>query len=123
MTVGKRERETQREKEREREEEDEEEEKNHIVHFINGFICHDSITPDGNMDFSQEINDYRESGATTSPIWIWFKKDDKESLCMLCSKKVPRPDSSTTAMVNHLKRFHGFMSKHNAWKDTMCYDR
>ena len=69
------------------------------------------------MDFSQDILDYKESLTTSSPIWIWYEKSEKDAICKLCNKKVSRPDSTTTCMVNHLKRFHGFLSKNNAWKD------
>ena len=38
------------------------------------------------------------------------------SKCNLCQASVPRKDGSTTGMVIHLKRHHGFLKKHNAYK-------
>ena len=68
------------------------------------------------MDYEQLISDFKESESTSSPIWIWFSKDEKDAKCTLCNSSIPRKDSTTTGMVNHLKRHHGFLSKNNAWK-------
>ena len=68
------------------------------------------------MDYDQLIADYKESGASYSPVWIWFAKLEKDSECTLCYATVTRPDSSTTCMTNHLKKKHGMFSKYNAWK-------
>ena len=69
------------------------------------------------MDYTQLIADYKESGATTSPVWIWFDKHEKDARCTLCGTTVLRKDSSTSCMVNHLRHKHGWLSKYNAWKE------
>ena len=69
------------------------------------------------MDFSALITEYKESDSTASPIWIYYeKRPDFTSKCNLCQASVPRKDGSTTGMVIHLKRHHGFLKKHNAYK-------
>ena len=65
------------------------------------------------MDFHQEIIDFKENDAISSPIWIWFIKNNNISKC---KTNIPRKDSSTGGMTVHLKRHHNFMAKYNAWK-------
>ena len=67
------------------------------------------------MDFQAPFEQYLENEKNiTSPIWIWFNKTDNGSVCAIC--KTPQKSGSTGSLVNHLKRHHGLMSKHNAWK-------
>ena len=69
------------------------------------------------MDFFALITEYKESDSTASPIWIYYeKRPDNTAKCNLCQASVPRKDGSTTGMVIHLKRHHGFLKKHNAYK-------
>ena len=69
------------------------------------------------MDFSALIIEYKERDSTASPIWIYYeKRPDNTAKCNLCQASVPRKDGSTTGMVIHLKRHHGFLKKHNAYK-------
>ena len=68
------------------------------------------------MDYEQLVSDFKESDSISSPICIWFSKDEKTSKCNLCNSSIPRKDGTTTGMVNHLKRHHGFLSKNNVWK-------
>ena len=64
------------------------------------------------MDFSALITEYKESDSTASPIWIFYeKRPDNTAKCNLCQASVPRKDGSTTGMVVHLKRHHGFLKK------------
>jgi hypothetical protein len=70
-------------------------------------------------EFHQKVTSYKEEDSQCSPIWIWFQKNDevkKEARCLICKKIFQRKDGSTTAMITHLKRFHGFLSQYNAWK-------
>ena len=68
------------------------------------------------MDYEELIHDFKESESTASPLWIWFVKEEKSATCTMCNTPIPRKDSTTGGMVNHLKRHHGFLSKNNAWK-------
>ena len=69
------------------------------------------------MDFSALITEYKESDSSASPIWIYYeKRPDNTAKCNLCQTSVPRKDGSTTGIVIHLKRHHGFLKKHNAYK-------
>ena len=68
------------------------------------------------MDYEELIHDFKESESTASPLWIWFAKEEKSATCTMCNTSIPRKDSTTGGMVNHLKRHHGFLSKNNAWK-------
>ena len=52
------------------------------------------------MDYEELICDLKEPESTASPLWIWF----------VCNTSIPRKDSTTGGMVNHLKR------QNNAWK-------
>ena len=36
------------------------------------------------MDFHQEITDFKENDSISSPIWIWFFKNDTISKCKIC---------------------------------------
>ena len=44
------------------------------------------------------------------------EKQEKLPICRLCKTKAPRKDSTTRGMTVHLKQYHGFGSKTNAWK-------
>ena len=69
------------------------------------------------MEFEQSIINFKENiDLVSSPIWIWYEKNEKDAKCKICKTVVPRKDSSTGGMVNHLKRHHNFMSKYNAAK-------
>ena len=68
------------------------------------------------MDFQPFIDEYKEGDAVSSPIWIWFIKEDNSSKCQICSQTIARKASCTTGMVSHLKHHHGFLKKPNAWK-------
>ena len=47
------------------------------------------------MDYEQLIDDFKESDSISSPIWIWFSKDEKSAKCNLCNASIPRKDSTT----------------------------
>ena len=68
-------------------------------------------------EFHERILSYKEEPKTTSPIWIWFYKSEANlAQCLICKKTFQVKDSTTTSIITHLKRFHGFLSKYNAWK-------
>ena len=83
------------------------------THFLSLSFHHYHSKNHTKMDYTQLIDDYKESATITSPIWIWFEKDAK---CTFCNTIVGRTNSSTSCMVNRLKRKHGFLAKYNAWK-------
>ena len=62
------------------------------------------------------IQEYKEEEKSTSPVWIWFDKNESNAKCKLCKFTTSRKDCNTTGMSLHLKRHHGFLSKNNAWK-------
>ena len=70
--------------------------------------------------FSDKVNEYQdpENEIMTSPIWIWFQRNttSNDSICMICKNTFQRKNGSTTAMITHLQRFHGSLSKCNAAK-------
>ena len=54
-----------------------------------------------------------------SPIWIWFDKNDKNvktATCKICKTNVVMGNASTTNLITHLKRHHGFLKKYSAFK-------
>ncbi len=51
------------------------------------------------MDFEQSIIDYKENNVKSSPIWIWFIKEEKNASCTICIPKIPRKDGTTGGMV------------------------
>ena len=67
-------------------------------------------------EIDELIKEYKKEEKATSPVWIWFEKVETNSKCKLCKSIISRKDSSTSGMTLHLKRHHGFLSKHNAWK-------
>ena len=70
------------------------------------------------MDFPQLIIDFIESNSTQSPIWIWFSEQKEDfSMCHICGSKITIKNSSTTNLMAHLQRHHGFFKKYNAWKE------
>ena len=42
------------------------------------------------MDFQPFIDEYKEGDAVSSPIWIWFIKEDNSSKCQICSQTIAR---------------------------------
>jgi hypothetical protein len=70
-------------------------------------------------DFNAKVVEFQESDSTSSPIWIWFERNQDnviQSKCLLCKVLVSRKDGNTSGMTNHLKRSHGFFSRYDAWK-------
>ena len=68
-------------------------------------------------DFEDLINAYRaDNSDLSSPIWIWFDKNEHDATCKICRSKIPRKNSSTGGATQHLKRHHNFLSKYNAVK-------
>ena len=69
------------------------------------------------MDFQPLFDEYKESDSVSSPIWIWFQKEEKAAKCKICSQIVPRKDFSTSCLAFHLKHHQGHLKKMaNAWK-------
>ena len=66
------------------------------------------------MDFQPLFDEYKESDSVSSPIWIWFQKEEKAAKCKICSQIVPRKDFSTSCLASHLKHHHGHLKKINA---------
>ena len=64
-----------------------------------------------------KIDNYRTNDTLTqSPCWIWFSKlDPQQSKCLICKRTIPRKDSTTTAMISHMRYRHGSNSGYNAW--------
>ena len=69
------------------------------------------------MDFQDRIREYREGSSTQSPIWIWFVKTEKTVTCQICKSNIATGNSSSTNLITHLKRHHGFLKKYNAFKE------
>ena len=69
------------------------------------------------MDFQEGIREYREGSAVQSPIWIWFSKSGETITCQICKKNVTVVPGSTSNLISHLKRNHGFLKKYNAFKE------
>ena len=70
------------------------------------------------MDFEQLIVEFKENDSeVSSPLWIWFMKEEASATCKMCKTNVSRKDGSTGGLVYHLKRHHNFVSKYNAFKD------
>ena len=70
------------------------------------------------MDFQARIEQYKEDEEIrTSPIWIWYTKTEKGTVCALCKTILSQKNGSTGTLVNHLMRHHGKYTKQNAWKD------
>ena len=67
------------------------------------------------MDFEQLIVESKENDSeVSSPLWIWFKKEEASATCKMCKRNVLRKDGSTGGLVYHLKRHPNFVSKYNA---------
>ena len=63
------------------------------------------------------VNEYKETETTKSPIWIWFEKKNQEiARCKICKTDTPTKSFSTSNLIIHLKRHHGFLKKPDAWK-------
>ena len=69
------------------------------------------------MDFTTLVNKYKEGNSSQSPIWIWFQKEKDGAKCLICQTHVITKGFSTTNLIAHLKRHHGYLKKYNAWKD------
>ena len=69
------------------------------------------------MDFHDCICEYREGSSTQSPIWIWFVKTEKTVTCQICKSNIATGNSSSTNLITHLKRHHGFLKKYNAFQE------
>ena len=69
-------------------------------------------------NFLEKIEKYKEENVNHSPIWIWFEKilDREEASCLICKKIIQRKSGTTSAMIAHLKKLHGQLSKYNASK-------
>ena len=61
------------------------------------------------MDFDPLIDEYRESDSVSSPIWKWFRKEEKAS--KFFSNTVSRKDYSTSCLASHLKPHHAHLKK------------
>ena len=69
------------------------------------------------IDFRDHICEYQEGSDTQSPIWIWFQRSDSTTSCQICKSKILINHGSSTNLIAHLKRHHGFLKKYNAFKE------
>ena len=69
------------------------------------------------MDFAALMQEYKEGTSIQSPIWIWFTKEKDGAQCNICQSHHPMKSFSTSNLIFHLKRHHGFLKKYNAWKE------
>ena len=50
-------------------------------------------------------------------VYVWLSKTKQESgTCKICSTDIAMKHFSTSNLIFHLKRHHGFLKKYNAWK-------
>ena len=69
------------------------------------------------MDFSSLIAEYKESNCTKSPIWVFFDNEKDFGKCRICQSRIKVTNYSTTNLIFHLKRHHGFLKKYNAYQE------
>ena len=69
------------------------------------------------MDFRDRNCKYQEGLDSQSPIWIWFERSDSTASCQICISKILTNHGSSTNLIAHLKRHHGFLKKYNAFKE------
>ena len=72
------------------------------------------------MEFQDRVCAYQEGSDVQSPIWIWFDENDKidnTATCKICKTNVVMGNASTTNLITHLKRHHGFLKTYNAFKE------
>ena len=68
--------------------------------------------------FLEKINASKSGVTLSSPVWIWFEKEEKKDLaqCLICKKTIQSKTGKSTKMQNHLRLTYGSLLKINAAK-------
>ena len=58
--------------------------------------------------FLEKINASKSGETLSSPVWIWFEKEEKKDLaqCLICKKTIQSKTGKTTRVQNHKSSFY-----------------